>query len=192
MATSTVAITAFVIVASATPARPGPTEQQSAAEAEKLVQAGVERLSRGEFEAAAASFRLAMQLNPALAAAHFGAGVALANLQQFEQAIQYFKRAIELRPEFATAYLNLGLAQVRLGNDAAAMAALQEAVRLAPQLVDAHRALGALFAKLGRWSEADRLVPRGDQDSAATTSLACLGSEWPAARSAISTSRSTP
>ena len=67
----------------------------------------------------------AIQLNPSLPSAHFGAGVALANLQQFEQAIRYFKRAIELRPEFATAYLNLGLAQVRLGEDAAAMASLQ-------------------------------------------------------------------
>ena len=145
--------------------RPALRSEQQRAEAEELVQTGVDRLSRGEFEAAAASFRTAIQLNPSLPSAHFGAGVALANLQQFEQAICYFKRAIELRPEFATAYLNLGLAQVRLGEDAAAMASLQR-LPAGAEARGRTSSAGRTLLKARSLERGGRLAPSGDQDSA--------------------------
>jgi Flp pilus assembly protein TadD len=68
---------------------------------------GAERIGRGEFEEAIASFRRATVLQPDHVDAHVNLGVALTKLDRVDEAADSFRRAITLRPGDATARANL-------------------------------------------------------------------------------------
>jgi tetratricopeptide (TPR) repeat protein len=81
---------------------------------------GLAQRSRGNrtsataaYEDAIAEFTQAIEINPALAAAHFARGVVYwRELNDYERAVRDFTRALELNPRLANAYLNRGLSRV--------------------------------------------------------------------------------
>ena len=87
-------IQALLLVAlAATPARPSSASRASspsfeqarrAAEAQSLIDAGLENLQRARYEQAIDAFRRAVDLSPDLAIAWYDLGVAYFGLQRFE------------------------------------------------------------------------------------------------------------
>ena len=60
---------------------------------------GMDHLKREHWRKAAADFRRAIAIDPALAVAHFNLGLALSRLGQKKEAAMHFRRAVDLDSE---------------------------------------------------------------------------------------------
>lgn len=119
-----------------------------------FLDAGEAHLRAGEFAAAEAAFRRAVDAAPESAVAHSKLGVALAQQRHLDEAIAEFSRAVALQPGYAPAYSNLGNVYREKGMTAEAAAAYERAVALDPDYWVAHQNLGALYKQMGRVGEA--------------------------------------
>ena len=99
---------------------------------------------RGETEAAVASYRRALDIDPDLAAAHNGLGGALEDGGHTADAVEAYRRAVALEPDYAEAHNNLGGALAELGRLADAAAALRRAIALTPGYGEAHYNLSTI------------------------------------------------
>jgi predicted O-linked N-acetylglucosamine transferase (SPINDLY family) len=106
-------------------------------------------LAVGDHVAAAASYRLALELEPGNVRAHNNLGQALMRLGRRVEAISHYERAIELDPGYATAHNNLGIALYELQRDEAAVACYRRAAQLDPRMAEAHYNCGNALARLG-------------------------------------------
>jgi Flp pilus assembly protein TadD len=133
----------------------------------RVVDTASELLKKGEYEAAAAEWRKAVELGPTEALAHSNLGVALAETGRSEEAIREYGRALELSPDYPEAHNNLGEALIRTGKfDEAiphfrravelleAMQRLRRSAELSQRLANAHSNLGATLAHQGSVEEA--------------------------------------
>src|SRR5439155_26330424 len=98
-------------VAPRSPASAGETVAAQAS-AEAYLQTGWDRLNLGQFEAAADTFRQAVQLKPDLAARQLGLRLSLVNLYRYLEPVDCFEHAIALRPAGAQTFMNLESAHV--------------------------------------------------------------------------------
>jgi protein involved in polysaccharide export with SLBB domain len=80
-----------------------PTSREAIAEAKKLYNSGVKYGRAGLFKQAAASFELALKLNPDHAEAYLGLGHAYYDLHLWEQAIANLNNGLVLKPKDKTA-----------------------------------------------------------------------------------------
>ncbi len=71
---------------------------------------GVALEGQRKFEAAAASYRNALAIDPSIAEIHFNLGVVLGNLGKRDEAIACYRKALSLKPGLAVASFNLGIA----------------------------------------------------------------------------------
>lgn len=133
----------------------------------RVVDIASELLKKGQYEAAAAEWRKAVELGPTEALAHSNLGVALAETGRSEEAIRQYERALELSPDYPEAHNNLGEALIQTGKFDEAIPHFRKAVELLEamhrfrsgaelnqRLAKAHSNLGATLAHQGSVEEA--------------------------------------
>jgi tetratricopeptide (TPR) repeat protein/peroxiredoxin len=134
---------------------------------------------RGYFDQAEASFRLALQDNPASAEALYGLGSVYLKQQKTSEARDTFESAIKLHASYPdtlpNAWNNIGLLTAREGRSAEAIPYFQEALRLSPDHLVALENLGNAYRQQKQWDEARKVLERavavGPQDPEANYSL---------------------
>lgn len=149
------------------PTRPGPLE------------AAVEKLRRGQSDAAIQTLEALRFQEPDNPAVVFNLGMALSDRGRLPAAITHLRRATQLAPDDPNAHVALGVALARDGQTAAAVASLREGVRLDGTNPWAHRNLGGCLLRAGKPDEAEphlrRAVELGPTDPAARVGLGqCL------------------
>ncbi len=98
----------------------------------------------GDYQAAAAAFRQARELDPNLKEAHHFLGFCFFKLGEYQQAVACFEKAIELDHGSAIDYANLGINLQRLGHRQEAAYVLKQALELDASLDFAAQALAEL------------------------------------------------
>lgn len=98
----------------------------------------------GAYQAAAAAFQQARELDPHLWEAHHFLGFCYFKLEDYQRAVACFERAIELDHGSAIDYANLGINLQRLGHRKEAAYVLRQALELDASLDFAARALAEL------------------------------------------------
>ncbi|HEY2907931.1 MAG TPA: tetratricopeptide repeat protein [Vicinamibacterales bacterium] len=122
-----------------------------------------------KLEAAAATYRKALEVDPYLVAALIN----LANIHygrdELAEAQALYERAIGLESDFFEAHFNLGNIYHDLGRFGEAQACYSEALRLNPFYADAHFYLAVTFEKVGlsedarpHWRSYQQLAPQGE------------------------------
>jgi tetratricopeptide (TPR) repeat protein len=132
----------------------------AARQAEHHFHAGIAAAGRGEGDEAVASFRRAVALQPAFAAAQANLGLLLANLQRHAEAETALGTATALLPRDAVLRNALGVAQEALQRHADAEQSYRAALALQPALADAHANLGNCLRRLARPFEAEAHLRR--------------------------------
>jgi tetratricopeptide (TPR) repeat protein len=84
-------------------------QEGSTGEAEAANAEGMRLMNQGELEKALASFRRALEVDPAYVVSAYNMGVVLAHQGNQDAAIAAFRKAVEIRPTYAPAHLGLGL-----------------------------------------------------------------------------------
>jgi tetratricopeptide (TPR) repeat protein len=99
----------------------------------------------GQFTAAIASYRRALELRPQLvearnnlAQAYDGLGSEMASMGLTDEAVANFRHAIDVDPEFFEAHCNLGNALRSAGQIDAAVESYDRALRIMPRFAEAH------------------------------------------------------
>ena len=103
-----------------------------------------------DWEAADASFRKALDLEPGSAAALTYAGSQAQTLGRYNEAIELANKAIERDPLRPSSYGNLGVALLRVNRHAEAEAAFRKALELDPDGASRHRNLGLALLLQGK------------------------------------------
>ena len=101
-------------------------------------------------DAAVASYRKAIELDPKYAMAHNNLGSALGAKGQLDAAMASFDKAIELDSKYAMAHNNLGNALHRKGQLDAAIVSYRKAIELDPKFAGAHSNLGNALKDKGQ------------------------------------------
>jgi Flp pilus assembly protein TadD len=109
---------------------------------------------QGQMEEAAAHYREAVRLSPAMAAIRLNLAVALYGLNRFEEAIGECREALRIDPALADAHVNWAAALVALGRPDEAAEHYREALRMNPNHVLAHANLALVLAEEGRLEDA--------------------------------------
>jgi tetratricopeptide (TPR) repeat protein len=109
---------------------------------------------KGQYEAAAAEWRKALEISPEDARAQNNLGFALANTGRIDEAVGHWRKAAEINPEYADVYRNLGRAMLRKGNFDEAAANWRKALELDPDDVETRDRLGFALLRQGRFEEA--------------------------------------
>jgi Flp pilus assembly protein TadD len=130
---------------------------------------GTALASIGDFEAAEAALRTALQKSPGMCSAKLGLGVVLmrqgdrfqekdrgagAAVGKFREAAEFLRQAAELRPAHGLAHMYLGQCLQRLGQLVEARTELRTAVQCQPELADVHLHLGDVLTRTGDRDEA--------------------------------------
>jgi uncharacterized protein (TIGR02996 family) len=97
------------------------------------VQAGVDAIQSGRFDAAKDSLEAAVSESPNDAQAHFYLGVALQALGEATEAIGHYERALELEPGLGEARVNLTAALLDAGEADRALTVLDDALAADPK-----------------------------------------------------------
>lgn len=96
---------------------------------------------KGEFEAAADSYRQALAIAPTYADLHNQLGVALHAADQDDEALAAFVRALQINPRYIEARLNLAIALRCLGREKEAREELERVLEFDPKNAAAREAL---------------------------------------------------
>jgi Tfp pilus assembly protein PilF len=116
-----------------TRARPAAPQGSRSAASSAAVEEGVNALDRGDLEAARASFRKALGLNPRDAEAHKYLGLLADRAGDLEGAARHFGEAARLAPGSAPARNNYGVILMRLNRTREAAAEFEASLRADPQ-----------------------------------------------------------
>lgn len=108
----------------------------------------------GQLEAAAKSYKRALEIKPDQAEVFNKLGVTLNRLGQVGAAVRHFERALEIESNNAVAHNNLGLAYRKSNRLAAAVSSYKRALEIKPEYALAHNNLGSALAALDQWDEA--------------------------------------
>lgn len=137
----------------------GPTERSPASPYQSFLD-GLDAEQRGEPGTAEAAYRLALEGDPTLAAAHTNLGNLCHRRGEREEAARAYQRAIELDPLQPEARFNLGNLYAELGQIDLAIAELRQVVARSPDFADAHYNLGLLLVKVGGVAQAQHHLGR--------------------------------
>ena len=107
---------------------------------------GIALYAAGKNEEAISNYKMAINLKPANAKAHYNLGIALFAKKKIEKVIYHYKIATRINPDFAYAHYNLGLVLFQKGELKEAVHHFRETLRLRPDLIAAHDYLE--FAKV--------------------------------------------
>ncbi len=120
----------------------------------RLNDQGAQALAEGDLDRAEASFRVALEYQPAYAESRSNLGVVALERGDCVGAERELRAALRVDPEFAQAWGNLGVVFERTERAGEAKAAYQKAVALDPGLIAARRSLAHLQVHAGEFSEA--------------------------------------
>jgi tetratricopeptide (TPR) repeat protein len=112
-------------------------------EAESFLGLGLSNL--GQTDAAIATLKHAIQLDPKLAATHLNLAVALEAGNRLQEAVEEYKAAIEEKSNAPDTEAALGSLLLRMGEPILAEQEFRKALRLNPDLVNAHYGLARLL-----------------------------------------------
>ncbi len=112
------------------------------AEAEALLNRGVELHSQGKLDEAIAIYREVARLKPERAEPHYNLGVGLEAQGKLDEAVAEFRKAIRLEPGAVDAHVYLGNALKVQGRLDEAIASYRAAIRFDPNFAGAHFNLG--------------------------------------------------
>ena len=122
--------------------------------------AGCSANERKQPAEAAEAFRVAIERDESLAAAHFELGKTMIVLDDLEAALDSFRRTTETLPEFAPGWANAGAALGELERPEEALAPLERASDLDPLSHSLASNLGVTLRDLGRLEEAETAFRR--------------------------------
>lgn len=117
---------------------------------------GSVQAAQGQLDAAAASFRQAIQMIPALMPAHFNLGNALKDLGQLDEAMACYRHAIGLNPAHLGALHNMGLACILKEDYPGAVEYSRRALAVNPRAAEAYNCLGTALMHLELMEEAEQ------------------------------------
>jgi tetratricopeptide (TPR) repeat protein len=117
-------------------------------------QEGVAQQEAGNFAAAEAAYRAALEIDPQLAPVYNALGGLYVAWQRPSEAISLYRQATQLEPETGDYWRNLGIMLANQGQIDKAVAALETAVALAPDDPQLHYELGQVYAYDGRFEQA--------------------------------------
>ena len=117
-------------------------------------QAGQSAMEAGEFAAAEAEFRAALDAMPGLSEARANLGLALFLQGKYQQSAGELEQVTHALPDLPVAHLFLGLSHLKLGESDRAIDALTRSLELAPANLEAHRALAACHLAKGDYASA--------------------------------------
>jgi tetratricopeptide (TPR) repeat protein len=137
----TVGLVLLAAVVSAWPIG-GPTDAQRRGTAHYNLAVTLE--SRGDLDAAVASYRRALSADPAAVQAHINLGALLARAGAFDEAIAEERAALALRPEDVLAHVDLANALLQKGQLGEAESHYRWALRLDPEQPNARQGLGVI------------------------------------------------
>ena len=106
------------------------------------------------FEAALASYDIAITLKPDYAEAYNNRGNTLKEVTRLAEALSSFDKAIVLKPDYADAYNNRGIVLKELRRFEEALASYDKAVALKPEYAEAYNNRGNALLELRRLDEA--------------------------------------
>lgn len=127
---------------------------QSMQEAQAAFALGVAQQDAGQQQAATASFRRALALQPDMAEAWSNLGMLLEDAQQWEEAASAYQQALQLQPALFAACLNLATLQAQRLQFKAAEASFQRAIQLQPEDPAVWSNLGAMLTCMRREDDA--------------------------------------
>ncbi len=145
--------------------------------AEACAQAGAEYLGNGQLDAAQASYRKALELDPNYAEAHFKLGNICLKSQFPEQAEACFRRAIDIAPNYVKALYNLGNLLLRQSRLDEAAVCYRHALATDPEYTYAHINLGVVLKDLGHYEESEKCYLAAlklDPENAETLNNLCV------------------
>jgi tetratricopeptide (TPR) repeat protein len=112
---------------------------------------GADALDRGDFKAAADSFRKGIAVAPKEPSLHHKLGTALALLGDGPGAMAQFEQALTLDPDFVKAHYSLGVMQASMGQTAPASQHFSAALKAEPGYVEARLQLAHLLRRNGQF-----------------------------------------
>jgi Flp pilus assembly protein TadD len=115
----------------------------------RVVDSAAELVKAGQYEAAAAEWKRAVELSPGEALAHNNLGYALAESGKTNEALAEYERALELSPEYPEAHNNVGEALMRMKRVDEAVPHFERAASLKPSYASPYSNLGVALAQQG-------------------------------------------
>ena len=122
--------------------------------AESLADQGANHLKQGNTEKGIATLRVALERDPADAAALFNLGMSLVEARHVGEALELLERLVAIAPDYPSAWVALGVAQGSFGEIDVAIQSFREALARHPQDPFAHKNLGAALSQSGQLDEA--------------------------------------
>ncbi|NET48673.1 MAG: TIGR03032 family protein [Merismopedia sp. SIO2A8] len=119
--------------------------------AQPHLDAGVKAYNDGQFEAAIASFRRCLEIQPDFLPARYNLGVVLGDLDRYDEAIVELEQVVAAEASHAEAHNSLGYAYSRQNNPASAIAHYENAIAIRPDYAKAHYNLGMTLLQQGQW-----------------------------------------
>jgi tetratricopeptide (TPR) repeat protein len=141
---------------SARAAAPKPEIDKESAIA-RFQEQGNRYLAAGHAQAAADSYRKALQLNPRDPKLHYNLSVALDRLGDFPSERKELQRTVELDPNIAVAQNQLGWFALQDGQQAEAELRFRKTLAIDPTFSEAQDNLGVLYGRQGKNAEAASL-----------------------------------
>jgi tetratricopeptide (TPR) repeat protein len=138
----------------------GPTEANGGSTAYRHFVEGCAAEDRGESATAEHLFRLAVELEPHMAAALTNLGNLLYRRGELREARSLYERALEHDPAQPEARYNLANLLEDLGETELAIAELRRVCAAAPEFADAHYNLGIMLAHVGGTMQARQCLER--------------------------------
>jgi tetratricopeptide (TPR) repeat protein len=142
------------------PVEDSPTEANGGSTAYRHFVEACAAEDRGELETAEHLFRLAVELEPHMAAALTNLGNLVYRQGELQEARGFYERALEHDPAQPEARYNLANLLEDLGHTELAVAELRRVCSAAPEFADAHYNLGIMLARLGGTTQAKHCLER--------------------------------
>jgi tetratricopeptide (TPR) repeat protein len=138
----------------------GPTEANGGSTAYRHFVEACAAEDRGDSDTAEHLFRLAIELEPRMAAALTNLGNLMYRQGELHEARRLYERALEHDPAQPEARYNLANLLEDLGETELAIAELRRVCAAAPEFADAHYNLGIMLAQVGGTTQARRCLER--------------------------------
>jgi len=142
------------------PVEDGPTEANGGTTAYRHFVEACAAEDRGESDTAEHLFRLAVELEPRMAAALTNLGNLVYRQGELHEARGFYERALEHDPAQPEARYNLANLLEDLGETELAIAELRRVCAAAPEFADAHYNLGIMLAQVGGTTQARQCLER--------------------------------
>jgi tetratricopeptide (TPR) repeat protein len=143
-----------------TPIEDNPTEANGGASAYRHFVEACTADDRGDAATAEQLFRLAIELEPHMAAALTNLGNLVYRRGEVREARAFYERALDHDPSQAEARYNLANLLEDIGETELAIAELRRVCAACPEFADAHYNLGLLLARVGGTTQAKQCLER--------------------------------